>query len=284
LYKWQKGQPDSVVTRKGFWPIGTGVEFTEDGQTLRLFTNRMTTINNRVFEFDIKNGDLKDIIPNPYVLKDMKDEYPQSLALSPDRSLMAVVYNPYADKAIRLFDNVTGKFIRKIPSKIGFDTIDFMPDGKSLIGYGLPEKPVQVIDLNTGKVLKKFQVAGEITDGVVEMRLSGDKSTMVLAGYGGQLKLYNTDTFELIQSLDDSVKAFSYAISYDGSRIAILTDDGKLKLWDIPSNTLLPEYNGELHVNFYNSFIPPHLAFSPDNKQLALSTMDGLIRVFDIAP
>ncbi len=39
MYKWQSGQSEPVSTRKGFWPLGTGLEFTEDGQTLRLFTN-----------------------------------------------------------------------------------------------------------------------------------------------------------------------------------------------------------------------------------------------------
>jgi len=284
LYKWQSGQSEPVISRKGFWPVGTGLEFTEDGQTLRLFTNNYTTLNNEVFEFQPKSGDLKGIFPNPYVLDEMKDEYPQSIALSPDKTLMAVVYSPYVDKNIRLFDYTTGKFIRKIPSKIGFDTIDFTPDGKSLIGYGWPDNPVQVIDINSGKVVEKFPVTAEFENGVDEMRLSGDKATMVLSGRDGLLKAYKTDTFELIQAMDESVPAYWFAISNDGSRVAYLTWDGKLGLWDIPSNTLFPEYelSGYPDLTMTSSF--PQLAFSPDNLLLALSMPDGMIRVFNIAP
>ena len=98
-----------------------------DGQTLRLIPNTDTTINNEVFDFQPTSGDLKGIFPNPYILEDMKDYYPNSIALSPDKKLMAVVYSSTGDKDIRLFDYTTGKFIRKISSKVGMDTIDFTP-------------------------------------------------------------------------------------------------------------------------------------------------------------
>ena len=42
-----------------------------------------------------------------------------------------------------------------------------------------------------------------------EMRLSGDKATMVLSSGDGYLKAYKTDTFELIQAMDESASAYS---------------------------------------------------------------------------
>jgi WD40 repeat protein len=284
LYKWQSGQTDPVVTKQGFWPIGTGVEFTEDGHALRLFTDKTSTVNNRVFEFDPENGELIDILPNPYVLDEMKDSYPQSIAISPDKSLMAVTYPVYINKDIRLFDYKTGKFIRKISSKTSLDNIDFTADGKSLIGYGLPDGPVQVIDLKSGKVVKKFPVTAEFENGVSEMRLSGDKATMILAGWDGYLKAYKTDTFELIQSMDKAASVLSFAISNDGRQVAYLTWDGKLVRWDVISNTLSTAYELEGKYDFLAAGSSPQLAFSPDNRQLGLSTEDGIIRVFDIAP
>jgi WD40 repeat protein len=84
--------------------------------------------------------------------------------------------------------------------------------------------------------------------------------------------------------MDKSVSAYWFAISKDGSRIAYLTWDGKLGLWDIPSNTLLPEFELDGYTDFFMSDSNPQLAFSPDNQQLALSTPDGLLRVFSVAP
>jgi len=280
MYKWQKGKAEPVMSRDGFWPVATGLEYSTDGQYLRLFTNNTSTINNEVFEFDPLDGKVKGIYPNPYVLEEMKDIYPHSIAISPDRTLMAIVYFG-DDKDIRLYDLANGKFIRKIPSKIGLDYIDFTPDGKSLIAYSLPDTPIQVLNLDTGKVLKKYPVDGEIEGGVAEIRLSGDKSTLLLSGWGGNLKAYNTDTFELIGALDESTSAYSFAISNDGSLVAILTWDGVLKLWDIKSNTILSEYDLGLAIPGID---PSSLAFSPDNRHLALATWDGLIRLFDVAP
>ncbi len=291
LYKWQSGQSEPVASRKGFWPLGTGIEFADDGQTLRLFTGVFatekiaTSEDYDVFEFESKNGDLKGRIPNPYFLEEMKkDVYPQSIALSPDKTLMAVIYDFWIDDDIRLFDYTTGKLIKKIKTKIDFDNIDFTPDGKSLVGYGRLNNPIQVIDLNSGKVLNKFPVDTEFENDVDEMRLSGDKATMVLASGDGYLKAYKTDTFELIQAMDESASAWSFTISNDGSRVAYLTWDGKIGLWDIPSNTLLSEYELSGYPDLTMTYSFPSLAFSPDNKQLALSTPDGIIRVFDVAP
>jgi WD40 repeat protein len=280
LYKWQKGNAEPVMTRDGFWPVATGLEYTADGQYLRLFTNNTSTINNEVFEFDPLDGNVIGIYPNPYVLEEMKDIYPHSLAISPDRTLMAIVYFG-DDKDIRLYDLANGKFIRKIPSRNGLDFIDFTPDGKSLIAYSLPDTPIQVLDLESGKVLKKYPVEGEIEGGVAEMRLSGDKSTLVLSGWGGNLKAYNTDAFEPIHALDESTSAYSFAISNDGSLVGILTWDGKLKLWGIQNNTILSEYDLGVAIPGIDT---SSLAFSPDNRQLALATWDGLIRLFDVAP
>ncbi len=162
-----------------------------------------SNVNNKVFEFEPNNGDLKGISSNPYILEEMRDEYPQAIALSPDKTLMAVIYNLWVDNDIRLFDYSTGKFLKKIPSRMDFDYIDFTPDGQALIGYGLPDGPVQVVDVDSGKVMEKFPVDKEFEYGVSEMRLSGDKATMVLSSGEGYLKAYNTDTFELIQTMDE---------------------------------------------------------------------------------
>jgi WD40 repeat protein len=277
LNMWKSRQNDPVHTLEGFLPVGTYLDFTPDGTGLRLYINE----NKKIFEIDPKDGTLQSIYPNPNILEAMGDKTPVKIAISQDKSLMAVLYYSLDDHDIRLFDLTNGKFIRKIPSKIGLDYIDFTPDGKSLIAYGLPDNPIQVLDLDTGKVLKKYPVDGEIEGGVAEMRLSGDKSTLVLSGWGGILKAYRTEPFDLIQALDESTTAYSFAISNDGSLVAILTWDGELKLWDIQSNTILSEYDLGLAIPGIDT---SSLVFSPDNRQLALATWDGLIRLFEVAP
>jgi WD40 repeat protein len=287
LYKFQSGLNEPVVIKDGFWPLGTDLEYTEDGQRLRLFIESTFTADNNVYEIDPLDGALLEIKPNPYVLKEMKREYPYAIAISPDKSLMAIVYPVWVDKEIRLFDLSTGKYLRQIKVKEDLEYLDFMPDGKSLITFAPPDFPIRVLDLDSGKVLREFPVTTEFEQGFDEMRLSGDKSVMVLSGWENDAityKVYRTDTLEPIAELETSNAPYSFAVSQDGTRVAIFHEDGKLQIWDIPTDTLYPEYNLNDYRSLDNLLRLPYLAFSPDGSQLALSTPDGIIRVFNIAP
>jgi WD40 repeat protein len=162
-----------------------------------------------------------------------------------------------------------------------------MPDGKSLITFAPPDFPIRVLDLDSGKVLREFPVTTEFEQGFDEMRLSGDKSVLVLSGWENDaitFKVYSTNTLEPLAELETSNAPYSFAISQDGTRLAIFHEDSRLQIWDIPSDKLYPEFELNNYTRWDNYLRLPYLAFSPDGSQLALSTPDGIIRVFNIAP
>lgn len=279
LGMWQRGNPEPLRMVEGFLPVAYRLEYLEDGSSLRLYSRYDETVH----EVDPATGHLNGVYPNPYYLDEMGDRLLYKWAVSPDKGMMAATYVSSYDKDIRLFDVPSGKFLRKIHSNIPLDFIEFTPDGKSLIVYGFNEKPIiRILDLETGKILKTVPVNEGHGDYSIELKLSGDKSTLAVLGQLGVMDIYRTDTFDVVQSLvaanyDEYVGAF--AISNDGSRLALVNTD--LQVWDRSNNAIVPAFQqgNEDHDVIVNS-----LVFSPDDHQLAVATYDGGIFLYDIAP
>lgn len=279
LAKWTSGSPEPSHQVEGFFPVASRLAFTEDSQGLKLYPGDYTS-SNEIYEIDAQTGAFQSISPNPELLEEMKGKVPVSLALSADKKLSAVLYFSLDDYAIRLFDLTTGKFLRKIPSKHRLETLDFSPDGLSLLTLGVKD-PIQKLDLETGQVLAEIPVSAALGSNQTEMRLSRDKSTLAVLGETGAIEIYRTDTLELLQSLEGDPNLRLVALADDGSLLAYYTYEGLLTTWDLTNNRVLtPVQVDLLDPGLQN----PGLAFSPDNRLLALSTWDGLIRLYNVAP
>jgi WD40 repeat protein len=286
LAMWQRGQAEPIHTVNGFLPIAFRLEYLDDGSGLRFYTE----YEQKAFELIPADGNLIRLDSAPYYQKEMKDKVIYKIAFSSDKSLMAVTYLNSYDKDIRLFDLANGKFLRKIPSNIMADFLDFTPDGKSLVVYGFTNKPIiREIDLDTGKVLKNVPINEKHGGYALEVLLSGDKSTMAVLGQMGVMDIYDTETFDIVQSLElDINQEFisNFTFTHDGSRMAIFTADnstGKLllKLWDLQSNEMIPA--GEFNSDLLGAG-PKAMVFSPDDSQLAVATEHGQILLFDMTP
>lgn len=282
LYKWQKGQKEPVASLDGFWPIATGIQYSDDGKRLQLYSNHTYDLENiiefdkinNVLELDSQKYTLTNVFQYPY---NSKKGFARKTAISLDKTLAALHY--YDSRSISLVDADTGKFFRNIPVKTKFDYFDFSPDGKHLIVHRMLDGSVKVLDISNGNVLQEFTL--DESDYTKEVRLSGDKSTALVWDYY-TIKAVQTNTFESIH--DQAIPYFivETGISVDGTKAAILTGEGKLLIWDITTNSLLPEY--DLKQKDYQYLMRSHMVFTPDNTQLTLTTRDGLIRLFNIAP
>lgn len=286
LGMWQRGQEEPIHTVSGFLPIAFRIEYLEDGSGLRFYTENEV----KAFEFIPADGKLIRLDSAPYFQKEMKDKVIDNIAFTLDKSLMAVTYLSSYDKDIRLFDLENGKFLRKIPSNIPLDFLDFTPDGKSLVVYGYSDGPIiRNIDLESGKILSHVPVNEKHGGYSVEVLLSSDKSTMAVLGQMGVMDIYDTETFEILQSLElDINQEFisDFTFTHDGSQMAIFsannsTGDLLLNLWDLQSNEMIP-------AGDFNAYLlgagPKTMVFSPDDSQLAVATEHGQILLFDMAP
>jgi len=289
LYKWLSGQKEPVANRDGFWPIATDVKYSDDRQTLQLFSNGLDDLsairgdhnNKNVLMFDPQTFQFVGVYQYPYILRGNNgDSFPNLTAISPDSSLAALYF--YNSNNITLVDGVTGKLIRKILSKIEYEYIDFTADGKHLIAYDMPDGPIRILDIESGKVLQELPLK-DVSENPKMIRLSGDKATvLVWSTAGDTIRAIQTNTFEPIHDQTIPKSILETGMAFDGTKAAFLTDEGKLLIWDIPTNSLLPEY--DLKLKKYKDLKGARLVFSPDNTQLTITTPDGLIRLLDIAP
>ena len=277
LNMWKSSTASPIHQQQGFIPIASGMAFTDDGLGLQL-----TIANNEIYQVSPLDGSFQDIHLNPNILEEMKGKTPISATVSADKRLLAVLYFSTEDYAIRLFDLTSGKFIRKIPSKNWLESIEFAPDGLSLFTFS-KNKPVQVLNIENGKVLKEIAIKESLGKSLVEMRISRDKSTLVLFGETGVIEIYRAKTMELLKTLESGPATSAIAISDDGSLLAYygLDTQDTLTCWDIASNTLLPPLKLDLPTSVSDM---PSLAFSPDNHRLAFATWDGVIRMYNVAP
>ena len=275
LSMWKSGHPGPIHQQRGFLPVASRLAYSEDGTGLQL-----SIANDQIYEITSQDGRLKDIHPNPDILAEMNGKIPVSTTISADKKLLAVLYFSTDDYAIRLFDLTTGKFIRKIPSKNWLESIEFAPDGLSIIAFSR-NHPVQVLDIKTGKVLKEIAIHASLGTSLSEIRVSRDKSTLVLFGETGAIEIYRTASMELIQSLDAGPEIWSIGISDDGSLLAYYSLDGTLNSWNVTNGSPLPPIKLDLPKNVAET---TSLAFSPDNHTLAFATWDGVIRMYAVAP
>ena len=275
LSLWKSGNPDPIHQVRGFLPTASRLAYSEDGTGLQL-----SAAEDKIYEIDPQDGRLKNIHPNPDILKAMNGKIPISTTISADKKLLAVLYFSTGDHAIRLFDLVTGKFIRNIPSKNWLESIEFAPDGHSIFAFSR-NKPVQVLDVENGKVLKEIAINKNLGNTLTEMLISRDKSTLVFFGETGVIEIYRTAPLQLLKTLDSGPNSWSMAISDDGSLLAYYGLDGTLNIWDVSKDSLLPPLKLDLTGNVTET---TSLTFSPDNHTLAFGTWDGVIRMYAVAP
>jgi len=162
-----------------------------------------------------------------------------------------------------------GELCRYPPSA---HSVAYSPDGKTLAVAGMIRKFVDIWDVPGRRRIKSL-VPNE--GFVVAFSPQGN---LLAAGVGSQVRLWRTDTWDLIRQLplDGHVNALSF--SRDGTRLASLSEAGEATVWDVGSWTVLRRISG---VGVWGHI--GRLDFSPDGKALAIGETDHRLRVLDLA-
>ncbi len=250
----------------------TEISFTPDGT--RLVTSDVTGI---ITVMDAATGkDLLTFNADPGIY---------DIAVHPDG---AHLYSAHVDGRINIMDlSPTGSFgwWSIFPANSG----RFATDGSTLrtvVESGLsgqlitrlweivPSGVQEVISttLNTGGMITAYQT-------------SPDLSMLATAGYELQLKLWDTHTGQLLQSIpiDQSATTDGHAdsiheirFSPDGGQILTASNDGEAIVWEAASGKARLTLSG--HTGPVNS-----ADFSPDESLIATGSSDGTARLWDAA-
>lgn len=185
------------------------------------------------------------------------------------------------------------------------------PDGKTIITW--TSYRLHVWNLATGSLRRQYRLKGEPIRGVLLAReagllallksqtitllqpidgkelgtvrgqepaaLSGDGQTLAFMDLDGTLAIWDTSPLTqrctLQLSRRDRFNRDRLEFSHDCTRLAHRSADGNLLLWDTKT------WREITNCNVSTSEFATALAFSPDSKLLATSTIDGMVTLFE---
>jgi WD40 repeat protein len=196
-----------------------------------------------------------------------------ALALSPDGHTLALAHG---GPVVRLWDAAAGRELHAPAGHQGvIASLVFLPDGKRLASTGGDQKAV-LWETATGRPLAEtrfaFSVNGPLT-------VAPDGRTLRVAGNDRAIHSWRPaeggDPGEDRREEIGSFFSPAYALSPDGTAVALVGPDTRLRIRELPGGKERV-LNGPPGYFF-------HMTFSPDGRRLATVGNDGLLRVWDRA-
>jgi hypothetical protein len=192
-----------------------------------------------------------------------------------------------ADKSAQLWEVATGRQVRRFHNRthagevwqVRFDP-DLTPVSVSAdktvfwdVSTGLEKRTGGVRDLIAGVVRQKPMIAdGASPTPETKVPAGGPFS---LAGLGGDALVVYRDDAQAAR-LAGHGKIAAMTLSADGKRALALGEDGRLRLWDVPNEKLLPG------SPWSPSAAVTAVALTPDGGQALLGTADGSLRLWKL--
>jgi len=169
------------------------------------------------------------------------------------------------DGTAKLWDSDSGKLLFNLTGHTA-TVVDlaFSPDGKQLATAGA-DSTIRLWDVQTGKALQTIRGSGQLW-AVAYI----DQSRIAFGGREHNITIFNTSDGKPMFVLAGNVAQTLSKLSTDGKLLATAGEDGRVQIWDVPSQRLRFSLGlNEDHVNA--------LAFSPDATALAVGGSKGLL-------
>lgn len=260
LWDAKSGKLLRVFLQGQFPGMITGVYFTPDGKQLVSCGGHFGDLNARVW--DLSTGKERRRCPTPAGGK---------IALSPDGKLLAGCGN---QSSIVLWDVATAKRIRELRFEGVQDSVialAFSPDGRRLVSGG--GSILRLFDVDKGKQIRTFGEGKRINS----VAFSPDGTIVAVGRNEEPVTLWDVATFKKSCRFGDSKGARAVAFSHDGKKVAECGFGfNKAILWDAATGKKLGELLGTV-LQVWD------MAFSPDDKTLAVGNLDAQVRLWDVS-
>lgn len=149
----------------------------------------------------------------------------------------------------------------------------------------------QVIDVSTRSAVgQPITTPGILMD--ARFSKSGQHLLTISAGDGfrsgvgssrGNLQIWNWESGDLVAEVQLKSEPRSLDVAPDGTFVAVLSTDGKVRLYDAATASLKSEWQAVEPIEFNNWYVyNGALKFTPDGKQLVTFCTDHIVRVWDV--
>lgn len=299
---WDVDSYKEITTLKGHASDVFSVNFSPDGKViatsnddeLKLWSTAVTAGASfkEIDELGAKVGFLRDgdqlaVVSSDIKLLDTKSLNNTGFKLSQTDSLKSVaisrsgrfVASTTGDTTLKLWD-VSSQGPTTLQHPMAVSVLEFSPDG-NILATDSADMTVRLWDTGSRR-----EIATLKHDKAVRLlRFSGD-GQILAAVSGATIKLWNVGARNEIGMFSDSAAVGSLLFSPDNKTLATISQGSfeetslKLKLWDIGSRSEIKAFNCndcQDDLNFAEEGISGLIAFSPDNKIVAISGDDSVI-------
>jgi WD40 repeat protein len=259
--------PENIKQVEQLQVIGRGLiydaVYSPDGDTLAVATTR-----------GIWLYDAHDMTTEPRFIPVSLSEsfttvYITGLAYSPNGQFIAV----QLWRTVQIIDVATGDILYIFGGFLASSAdISFSPDGRFIALGG--DFKIMIWDLSTG-VLDKILELKSIPE---KMMYRPNTQTIAVGFYDGEIQIWDTQTGELQNTIDDYPDMMVNTINHigyspDGRYLVAVFyrhNEAKIRVLDAETGELYREWDGN------------HVAFSPNSRFMALSDDEGTIYVWDV--
>jgi WD domain, G-beta repeat len=193
-----------------------------------------------------------------------------AIAIDPEGCLLA---SGGSDRAIYVWDLQRGARVQTFTGHtMDISAIAICPDGQYLASssFDCPQSNVKVWDLKTGQLLHD-----RLGHKKSARSVAFDAAGRVLFSGGDKIKVWDVRTGERLCTLGHTSAVHCIAVSGDGQLLASGSSDGKIKLWNLETGTLVRSLTG--HQGAVQA-----LAISPDGRQLISASQDAKLGIWDL--
>jgi len=251
-----------VLVIAGCTPVSTGRESTQHPTACE---ERDLKLASQPIKMTFNNGKLEELSLG-------SELYASRLAVSHDGSKLAIpIYrgSTWTPDGVYVFDITNGQLVCILPIKNNdaiFEGIAFSPNNRLSASLYL-DGTIIVRDSSTGETIRELKSIKYDSPGWISF--NNDGSRIVTSGYQQPARVWETETGQLITSVDSA----RVALSPDGNSLAIPDSDG-VKIINIATQEVKTtiDYADEAKVYFL---------FSPDGNYLYLLNSFSEVTIWD---